>query len=402
VRPTRAILSELHREADRVRGCRKGALAYQFEDQVVAIYGAPADFSRRAPFYFGPYYDIASIDKAVASITFIAPQEVPELAEFDGPREGSTGRSCTPRDDAGRLWSVTDRVEFAGLERTIQALFAVSAGDRALTVCADPAGGAGFVVLMRALRSFLQYLLLENGWAPCHAAACIVSGSGVLIPGGKRSGKTTTLALVCREAGSAFISNDNVYLRETGRKVLVAGLPKKISLRQGTVHNTPELAQWLRREWAGIYPNNFIEASSRSNASSSGQEPRSYLVPVEFSKLMRTSLARRAEVQIAIVPSFAEHHRDLQFNRLDDSGVDTCFSENYLECLSDEDSFWREIFNLPSEMLRRRLVGCGRVIVANGGVWRSCYGPGNRRELAICIRDVLQVAAQSNGLESYL
>ena len=45
----------------------------------------------------------------------------------------------------------------------------------------------------RSLRNMTKLLLMEKGWLPFHAAACIWNDTGICILGGKFAGKTSTL-----------------------------------------------------------------------------------------------------------------------------------------------------------------------------------------------------------------
>jgi hypothetical protein len=93
---------------------------------------------------------------------------------------------------------------------------------------------------MPLLRPLVDLVISERGVLPLHASGFTYRGSGVVIAGWARSGKTTAL-LAFMERGAAYIGDDRVYLRTEERGIY--GLAQPIGLRATHLNELPCLAR---------------------------------------------------------------------------------------------------------------------------------------------------------------
>jgi hypothetical protein len=86
----------------------------------------------------------------------------------------------------------------------------------------------------------LDLAVSAKGVFALHASAFMYKGSGVVVAGLARSGKTTALLAFMGE-GAAYIGDDRVYLHAAGRGIY--GLPQPLSVRAAHLSELPDLAR---------------------------------------------------------------------------------------------------------------------------------------------------------------
>ena len=88
-----------------------------------------------------------------------------------------------------------------------------------------------------------QYMnmLQQNGWAICHAAGLVRNGRALGLAGFSGGGKSTLMLHMLDEDGTAFLSNDRLFVRQTDGGVWAAGIPKLPRINPGTALNNPRL-----------------------------------------------------------------------------------------------------------------------------------------------------------------
>jgi HprK-related kinase B len=94
-------------------------------------------------------------------------------------------------------------------------------------------------------------LLQQNGWAICHAAGVVRNGQALGLAGFSGGGKSTLMLHMLSASNSAdtgngvtdaaFLSNDRLFVQNTGNGVLAAGIPKLPRINPGTALNNPDL-----------------------------------------------------------------------------------------------------------------------------------------------------------------
>ncbi len=88
-----------------------------------------------------------------------------------------------------------------------------------------------------------QYMnmLQQNGWSICHAAGLVRDGKALGLAGFSGGGKSTLMLHMLSESGTAFLSNDRLFVRQTDEAVLATGIPKLPRINPGTALNNPRL-----------------------------------------------------------------------------------------------------------------------------------------------------------------
>ncbi|MDX6365897.1 MAG: hypothetical protein QOK30_973, partial [Nocardioidaceae bacterium] len=93
------------------------------------------------------------------------------------------------------------------------------------------------------LLAIINLIALTKGVLPLHASAFSIEGTGVLITGWAKAGKTETL-LGCMKQGARYIGDEWVYLTPDGSML---GLPEPIRLWAWHLEQFPEILQARRR-----------------------------------------------------------------------------------------------------------------------------------------------------------
>jgi hypothetical protein len=94
------------------------------------------------------------------------------------------------------------------------------------------------------LLPLLDLIMLTKGALALHASAFTYRGSGVIVAGWARSGKTTAL-LAFMARGAAYIGDDRVYLRSGEKRIY--GLAQPLALRATHLAELPSLARMVGR-----------------------------------------------------------------------------------------------------------------------------------------------------------
>lgn len=96
-----------------------------------------------------------------------------------------------------------------------------------------------------------QYMnwLQHNDYLIAHAAALVVNGSVLAIAGGSGGGKSTLMLHLLETQGSQFLSNDRLFLRHEGDRIIARGIPKWPRINPGTLLNNPRLAQTVDQSY---------------------------------------------------------------------------------------------------------------------------------------------------------
>lgn len=88
-----------------------------------------------------------------------------------------------------------------------------------------------------------QYMnmLQQDGWLICHAAGLVRNGRALGLAGFSGGGKSTLMLHMLDETGTAFLSNDRLFVRHRDGDVWAAGIPKLPRINPGTAVNNPRL-----------------------------------------------------------------------------------------------------------------------------------------------------------------
>lgn len=88
-----------------------------------------------------------------------------------------------------------------------------------------------------------QYMnwLQQQGWLNCHAAALTVNGRALAMAGFSGGGKSTLMLHMLEQQGTAFLSNDRLFISQQQGQICAAGIPKLPRINPGTIVNNPRL-----------------------------------------------------------------------------------------------------------------------------------------------------------------
>jgi hypothetical protein len=126
-------------------------------------------------------------------------------------------------------------------------LFAPDSGPNPAACLAHDGIGQGWQLRCRSglravplLLPLLDLIMLTKGVLALHASAFTYRGSGVVVAGWARSGKTTAL-LAFMARGAAYIGDDRVYLRPGEKRIY--GLAQPLALRATHLAELPRLGR---------------------------------------------------------------------------------------------------------------------------------------------------------------
>jgi HprK-related kinase B len=88
-----------------------------------------------------------------------------------------------------------------------------------------------------------QYMnrLQQRDWLICHAAALCAGERGMAIAGFSGGGKSTLMLHILEREGTAFLSNDRVFIRRDDDTLRMRGIAKLPRINPGTLLNNPRL-----------------------------------------------------------------------------------------------------------------------------------------------------------------
>lgn len=183
------------------------------------------------------------------------------------------------------IWDEELRVFYREISRSLQ-IEVVAATDQEQTR----------VALLRLMRETATTGLLAQQALPLHAAAVDWNGSGVLIAGPRRAGKTTCLLHSLRDPAARFVANDRVFaLSETATFPIITGLPTIIGIRpeslelagQGRFEHT---LGWRARRTLHEVHTQPPEANAEESGGKLALSPAQFLHCLERQAVARTQL----------------------------------------------------------------------------------------------------------------
>lgn len=88
----------------------------------------------------------------------------------------------------------------------------------------------------------------REGWVACHAAAVRTPGKGLAISGLSGGGKSTTMLRLMEIAGTQYVTNDRLLVRNAGNSTDALGIPKLPRINPGTIVTNARLAGMIDEE----------------------------------------------------------------------------------------------------------------------------------------------------------
>jgi len=88
----------------------------------------------------------------------------------------------------------------------------------------------------------------RQGWVACHAAAVRTANKGLAISGLSGGGKSTTMLRLMEIAGTQYVTNDRLLVRNAGSHADALGIPKLPRINPGTIVTNARLAGLIDEE----------------------------------------------------------------------------------------------------------------------------------------------------------
>jgi len=88
----------------------------------------------------------------------------------------------------------------------------------------------------------------RGGWVACHAAAVRTTTKGLAISGLSGGGKSTTMLRLMEVAGTQYVTNDRLLVRNAGDRVDALGVPKLPRINPGTIITNERLSGLIDEE----------------------------------------------------------------------------------------------------------------------------------------------------------
>lgn len=277
----------------------------------------------------------------------------------EGNREANRRRECRSRD--GRLYSSSRDDTFdlgtLGIKLDIyrDGRFLLWDFHHHGRLLLDPEQGTlegcltGPITLHHQLAGSLFFLapfsrlLAGRGLYMIHAAALERKGCGVLIPGVRGSGKSTSCVALLR-AGYRCLSDDKPFLRENGNGIELLAFPEKIDVTDQTISFFPELCATTATLTPGYRKRQFRSEAIYPGSTTNAARPRLILFPtISGESASWVERLPKAKALEAILP-----HSLLVFDRV----ISTDHFQLLGHLVAETDcyrlAFGRDILDLPA------------------------------------------------------
>ncbi len=110
-----------------------------------------------------------------------------------------------------------------------------------------------FLEISRVVRDLITRFLEDKGWILFHAGAIQSNEKNYLVIGDASAGKTSFI-IAMLYAGSAFISNERVFVKLVDGRAQMLSFPMPIAVGLGTMVQYPELIKFIRQPQYCQYP----------------------------------------------------------------------------------------------------------------------------------------------------
>ncbi|NUP41198.1 MAG: hypothetical protein HOY76_30300 [Streptomyces sp.] len=201
---------------------------------------------------------------------------------------------------------------------------------------------------LRTARNLLRWQALEEGRPCLHGALVEIGGAGIVLAGGKRSGKTSTTLAALGVLGCGFVSNDDVTLVEdaagSGRWTGV-GWPRSVNVRTDALAELARSVPALAR---------LREQSTHPRMEYTKPESASFTVyPEDICRTLAVESRPSAPVKALVLPRFASDVRPALTRLGSDEAAERLY-ENVDRVATDHDGYLREWFTELDDAAARR------------------------------------------------
>ncbi|MDT0266101.1 hypothetical protein RM844_07305 [Streptomyces sp. DSM 44915] len=320
----------------------------------------------------GPAVDLVGPPSAVAEFRALAEPFVEVRTPWDGgpPRPTVHVVTDAPRGDGWR------RVAYASAYEPDRVVWLDDAR-RGVAVVGEPSAWRAQQVL-RSVRHLLRWQAYARGDLLLHGGMVALDGRGLVVIGGKKSGKTSTLLSALVHAGADFVSNDDVTLTEgPGGRLVGYGFPRTVNIRTDVLlalaGSSPRIGDLLAE--AGHPTNGFAGRHRTAEAlrTESGAElPGSLWVrATELARATGCRLLPRFPVGAVVLPGFDAAVDGPRLGGLAPGDAGPRLAEHVEREGTKYDPFLRAWFPVTDEARRARLTGLLTAAVPFGELRQS-------------------------------
>jgi hypothetical protein len=213
----------------------------------------------------------------------------------------------------------------------------------------------------RTIRNMMKLLLIERGWLPVHASACVKNGIGICLLGGKFAGKTSTLLNLLSLPDTDLVSNDTLFIRDAGNYLEGCGFPNKAGIRIGTLLANPSLLSWIEKMTETFYPQIDIETIREilmvtPPAELSSRPEKLILLSTELVELLHISIEQIVPIQHFIVVQFDPTLDTSQLVPIDKEQIISHLAPHFRSLGKGKQRFLHMLFDFDDTGLRMKFI----------------------------------------------
>ena len=216
--------------------------------------------------------------------------------------------------------------------------------------------------IKRTIRNMMKLLLIERGWLPLHASACVKNGVGICILGGKFAGKTSTLINLLAQSDATLVSNDTLFLRDAGTHLEGCGFPSEAGLRVGTLLANPELLQWIGKTSDSFYPQidaqTVREIVATTPAAELGKRPEKIiLLATELAEMLQIAIQPITPIQLFLAVQFDPALNEARLVPMDEEQIISQLAPHFRSLSAvKKQGFLQSLFDFNETHLRMKFV----------------------------------------------
>jgi hypothetical protein len=239
--------------------------------------------------------------------------------------------------------------------------YIVSQAGKRVLVASPGSVKARRATIKRTIRNMMKLLLIERGWLPLHASACVKNGVGICILGGKFAGKTSTLINLLSQSDATLVSNDTLFLRDAGTHVEGCGFPNKAGLRIGTLLANPELLQWIGKTNDSFYPQidaeTVREIVATTPAAELGKRPEKIiLLATELAEMLQIAIQHITPIQLFLAVQFDPALNEARLVPMDEEQIISQLAPHFRSLSAEKQGFLQSLFDFNETQLRMKFV----------------------------------------------
>jgi hypothetical protein len=336
-------------------------VCFEFLNASVGFYCDDNDFVEWFSKYFGGYF-VPSQRKPADAVIYSSQdaslfQDLHTLATSSGHAEAADYTELR-LDSQNSLISTREVDKKNNVDETC---YLVSQAGKRVLVASPGSVKARRATIKRTLRNMMKLLLIERGWLPLHASACVKNGVGICILGGKFAGKTSTLINLLSQSDATLVSNDTLFLRDAGTHVEGCGFPNKAGLRIGTLLANPELLQWIGKTSDSFYPQidakTVREIVATTPAAELGKRPEKIiLLATELAEMLQIAIQPITPIQLFLAVQFDPALNEARLVPVDEEQIISQLAPHFRSLSAEKQGFLQSLFDFNETQLRMKFV----------------------------------------------